>query len=104
MTWLHNMSGAPRMTIIQLPRPELETTTGLLLRLEESVTDTSGEAILARLGIPGPLTPRSARLKLCKLLNERALTLPYPPAAILSDQATGRERVETDLLTVCAVF
>jgi hypothetical protein len=30
--------------------------------------------------------------------------LPYPPAALVFDKATGREREVTDLLSVCAVL
>ena len=104
MRLLYNMSAAPRTTIVQATRPELELTTGVLLRLDDSVTDTSGKAILARLGITERLTPRTANARLRQLLNERALALPYPPAAVVSDRATGREREETDLLTVCAVL
>jgi hypothetical protein len=75
-----------------------------MLRLDNSVMDTSGKAILARLGIRERFTPRAANARLCKLLNERALTLPYPPAAIVSDRTTGREQEETDLLSICAVL
>jgi hypothetical protein len=104
MTLLHNMSAAPRTAIVQLAHPHFELTSGVLLRLDDCVTDTSSEAILTRLGIRERLTLRAAHARLCKLLNERALALPYPPAAIVSHRATGRERAETDLLSVCAVL
>jgi hypothetical protein len=43
MTWLHNMSAAPRTAILQHANSDLELTDGVLLRLDESVKDTSGE-------------------------------------------------------------
>jgi hypothetical protein len=98
------MSAAPRTAIVQQPNPDLELTDGVLLRLDESVRDTSGKAILTRLGITERLSPRAADARFCALLNERALALPYPPAAIVCDRATGREREVTDLLSVCAVL
>jgi hypothetical protein len=103
MTWLHNMSAAPR-TVIQHANSDLELTDGVLLRLDQSVTDTSSKAILARIGITDRLSPRAANARLCTLLNETAVALPYPPAALVFDQATGREREVTDLLSVCAVL
>jgi hypothetical protein len=104
MTWLHNMSGAPRAVIVQHADSGHDLTDGVLLRFDETVKDTSGKAILARLGITERLSPRAANARLCTLINQRALSLPYPPAAIVSDRATGREREETDLLSVCAVL
>jgi hypothetical protein len=104
MTWLHNMSAAPRTAILQHANSDLELTDGVLLRLDESVKDTSGRGILARLGITEHLSPRAANARLWALLNERALALPFPPAAIVSVRATGREHEVTDLLSVCAVL
>jgi hypothetical protein len=103
MTWLHNMSAAPR-TVIQHAHSDLELTYGVLLRLDESVRDTSSRGILARIGIADRLSPRAACARLCTLLNDRALRLPYPPAALVCDRATGREQEVTDLLSVCAVL
>jgi hypothetical protein len=75
----------------------------VLLKLEAQV-DTSVEGILARLNMPCSGTRRSVRAQLSDLLNEHALTLPYPPAALVSDRATGAEREEKDLLTICTVL
>jgi hypothetical protein len=103
MSWLHNSGWAPRTTIVQLAHPHLEVTHGVLLKLEEQV-DTSVEGILESLNVACSGTRRSARAQLSDLLNEHALTLPYPPAAVVSDRATGAERKETDLLTICTVL
>jgi hypothetical protein len=103
MTWLQNMSAAPR-TVIQHDGSGLELTDGVLLRLDASLTDTSSKAILAQIGNTDRLSPRAANARLCTLLNERALALPYPPAALVIDKATGQEREVTDLLSVCAVL
>jgi hypothetical protein len=98
------MSAAPRTAIVRPATADIEVTDGVLVRLDDSVTDTSSKAILARLGITDRLSPRAAHARLCALLNERALALPYPPAALVTDRATGRERVVTDLLSVCTVL
>jgi hypothetical protein len=103
MTWLHNSGWAPRTTIIQLAQPPLEVTNRVLLRLQDGV-NTSAEGLLSRLGVASAPENGLACNQLCDLLNERALTLPYPPAAIVSDRATGTECEETDLLTVCTVL
>ena len=103
MTWLHNSGWAPRTTIVQLAHPQFEITNRVLLRLQDGV-NTSAESILSQLGTPRSSTGGIARKELCELLNERALTLPYPPAAVVSNRATATEREETDLLTVCTVL
>jgi hypothetical protein len=98
------MSAAPRTAIVQHAHADLELINGVLLCLDETVAETSARAILGGLGITDRLSPRAANARLCTLINERALALPYPPAAIVSDRATGREHEVTDLLSVCAVL
>jgi hypothetical protein len=104
MMQFHNMSGAPRTVITQAASPRFATTTGVLVRLPEGIKGTPAEALLESLGITGSFTRRTARTRLCQLINERALALPLPPAALISDQATGKDRTEGDLLTICAVL
>ena len=103
MSWLHNMSGAPRMVIIQGAPDNRDLAAGVVMRLADDITDTSSEAMLARLGVPAPCG-RAAAAQFRKLLNERSLVLPYPPAALVTDQARGNEQEETDLLTICTVL
>jgi hypothetical protein len=103
VTWLHNSGWAPRTTIVQAAQPQHEVSSRVLLQLEKSF-NTSAEGILSRLGVANRQKRRAAPAQLRELLNEHALRLPYPPAAIVSDQTTGSEYEETDLLTVCAVL
>ncbi len=104
MTLLHNMSGSPRTVISQAANPRFATTTGVLIRLPEGIKRTNAESLLEQLGISGPFSRATARTRLCQLINERAEALPLPPAALISDQATGRDRTEGDLLTICTVL
>lgn len=104
MTCLHNMSSVPQTVIAHIVGPQFTTTAGVLVCLGKDLRGVSAGAILTQLGIAGPLPPKAARARLCELINERSLTLPYPTAALVSDQATGSERTETDLLTICTVL
>ena len=102
MTLLHNMSSAPRSTIIHETNARLALTAGALVQFPQGAGSRSAE-ILLQLGLTA-LSQRDSDACLRELINKKAREIPYPPAALVSNRVTGNERAETDLLTICTLL
>jgi hypothetical protein len=99
---LHN-SGAPSRTVIQHQTAAPAGRT-LLFRLPPEIPNTGSEGLLAHLtGRSWTGGDAAADAELRRRVNECAVQLALPPAAVVTDTADAAELVD-DLLAVCAVL
>ena len=98
---LHNMSAPPR-TVIQ-HQAVAPPGSMLLFQLPSGFRCAGPGVLLAQLTGRRWRGAAQAEAELRTLLNEQAVRLPLPPAALVAGSAEGAKAVE-DLLTVCTVL
>jgi hypothetical protein len=98
---LHNMSAPSRTTIAhQAPRGSRSL---MVFRLPDG--EWTPSAVLERLdGTAWAGSPEDAERELRLRINRHALTLPYPPAALLGGRPADATGYASNFLTICAVL
>ena len=110
---LHNMSVAPQTVITHQGGDRRTYGTGWIYRLPDFQGSLDSARILALLdGVPtetksqpntAPIDPEADR-QLRERINAHALTLPLPPAAVVTDRCLQGDHVCDDLLSVVTVL
>ena len=108
---LHNMSVAPQTVITHQGGDRRTYGTGWIYRLPDFQGSLDSARILALLdGVPTetksrqtPIDPEADR-QLRERINAHALTLPLPPAAVVTDSCLQGDQVCEDLLSVVTVL
>ena len=109
---LHNMSVAPQTVITHQGGDRRTYGTGWVYRLPDFQGNLNSARILALLdGVPTKTKSKRARQidpeadrQLRERINAHALTLPLPPAAVVTDSCLQGDQVCEDLLSVVTVL
>ena len=119
---LHNMSGAPQAqiqhksphrrvcgpgTIFALPENIDADPEKLLRSVERQASNLSTDKrswLLRHVAGQAALTEAEVERDLRERINAHALTLPFPPAALVTDRAENGDERCTDLLTIITVL
>ncbi len=97
---LHNMSSPPGAVISHTaPRAR-----GRSIVFQLATGAAPGGLLASIDGRRWPGTAAQAEAELRRRINEHAATLPYPPAALISERAAGAAAGPHDLLTVCTIL
>jgi len=108
---LHNMSVAPQTVITHQGGDRRTYGTGRIFQLPDFQGSLDSARILALLdGVPTKTKSKRAQIdpeadrQLRERINARALTLPLPPAAVVTDSCLQGDQVCEDLLSVVTVL